>query len=281
MFNRKRICISLGIFILILSISSLGLAGTVGNSATTSDPKGSGIFSMRQNKNFSVKSGVDFEILFDKDIKASDGSNTELTSGEWYMAKVSCLMFNRVEPYIKLGMAHMKARWTEAGTTVKLESDTNFAWALGSKFLIWDFKQPNLKIIGDGFYRMADLEGEEGYYGSTKIDMDANKSRFLIREWQIALLAATEIDVASPGNEGFLGVSTIIPYAGVKYSDMNGRLRLSWTSGNYNNPGKFDAADNFGIFAGCDFVGPDSVSLNLEGRFLDETAITTGLSVLF
>ena len=103
----------------------------------------------------------------------------------------------------------------------------------------------------------------------------------MIREWQVALLAATEIDISGSGREEVLGVSTIIPYAGVKYSDLNGRLRLSWTSGNYNNPGKIDAADNVGVFAGCDFVGPNSVSLSLEGRFVDETAITAGLAVLF
>lgn len=281
MLKRTNLLIFLGIFIFLLNISFRVFAGTVGNTATIDGPKGPGIFSLKKDRNISIKSGLDFEFLFDRDIKANAASNTELTSAEWYMAKISCVMFNRVEPYLKLGIAHMKARWTEAGSEVKLESDTNFAWGFGSRVLIWEFERPRIKIISDAFYRIADLDAEEGYSAGAKVSMDTSKSRFLIREWQIALLAATEIDISGPGREDFLGVSTIIPYAGVKYSDINGRLRLTWTSGNYNNPGEIESDNIFGLFAGCDFVGPNSVSLNLEGRFIDETALTAGLAVLF
>ncbi|MDD5449906.1 MAG: hypothetical protein PHO42_04835 [Candidatus Omnitrophica bacterium] len=277
----KKLLIFFGIIILIFGISSLAVAGTAGNMASTGGPAGPGAFSLKQDRNITVNSGVDVEILFDRDIKANAASGTELTSGEWYMAKLSWLMFNRLEPYVKLGAARLEAKWSEAGEKIKLESNTGFAWALGSKLLIWDFKKPRLKIVADGFYRMADLEGDEGTRGTTKVTVDSSQSEFLIREWQIALLAATEIDIGGDDKEEVLGVTSIIPYAGIKYSDMNGRLRLTDSAGNYNNPGTIEADDNFGVVAGLDLVGPSSVSLNLEGRFIDETAMTVGLSVLF
>ncbi|MBI4335716.1 MAG: hypothetical protein HY589_03565 [Candidatus Omnitrophica bacterium] len=274
--------IFLSIFCLAMSVASVSAyAAAVGNTADTGSPKGPGLFTLRQDKDIPIKVGGDLEFVFDRDIDASSATDAEISSAEWYMAKISYVMFNRIEPYVKLGVAHMKTRWTEAGANVKVESDTNFAWGVGGKVLIWDFKTPKLKLITDGVYRIADMDVEDADSGGSKVNLDTAASRFLIREWQVSLLAATEIDVAGPSREDFLGISTIVPYAGIKYSDINGRLRVNYTSGNFNNPGTIESDSKFGVFAGCDFVGPNSVSLNVEGRFLDETALSTGLSVLF
>ncbi|MCM8782523.1 MAG: hypothetical protein NC828_05690, partial [Candidatus Omnitrophica bacterium] len=75
--------------------------------------------------------------------------------------------------------------------------------------------------------------------------------------------------------------SRLIPYAGIKYSDINARLRLVTSEGGTFNPGEVESDHNVGIFAGCDILGTSSVLLNIEGRFIDETALTTGLAVLF
>lgn len=263
------------------ALTHISFAGTVGNTATLKDPKGEGAFSLKKSKNFAIKAGVDAEFVFDRDIKASAAVNSEITNAQWYMGKISCVLFNRVEPYVKLGVAHMNVKWNEDGKNAKLESDNGFAWSLGSKALVWDFERPNLRLVADGYYRIADLSAEKGYYNGATLAMEPANSRFFIREWQISLIAATDIDVSAMSDASdFLGVTRIVPYAGVKYSDISGRLRMIWTSGNYNNPGQIRSKHKFGLVAGCDFVGPNSVSLNLEGRFIDETAITAGLQVL-
>jgi hypothetical protein len=281
MISRARLSILLLVLVIILNTSCLGFAGTVGNASDINAPKGKGVFSLRQDKNITIKMGLDCEFLFDRDIDANAATNAKITSGEWYMTKISYLMFDRFQPYVTLGMAHMKAKWTELGSEVKLESDTNFAWGLGAKAFIYEFESPKIRILTDGFYRVADLDAEEGYSGGSKVTFDTSASRFLIREWQIALLATTEIDVSGSGREEVLGISTIIPYAGIKYSDINGRLRLTQSAATYHNPGTIESDDIFGIFVGCDFVGPNSILVNLEGRFLDETALTAGVDVLF
>lgn len=281
MLDRISLYVFLVVLIFISGISSLGFAGTVGNPANIDAPGGAGVFSMRQDKNFAIKTGFDAEFLFDRNINADASTKVEFTSGEWYMTKLSYVMFNRVEPYVKLGMVHMKAKWTEAGSEIKLESDTGFAWGLGAKVLLCEFKRPKIKILTDGFYRTADLDADKGYRDGSKVSLNVDQSRFTVREWQIALLASTEIDVGGSGREEVLGVSTMIPYAGVKYSDINGRLRLLREQGDFNNPGKIKSDQIFGLFAGCDFVGPNSVSLNVESRFIDELALTAGLAILF
>ncbi len=282
MIKNVKILIAIIIFIGIsAALIHISFAGTVGNTATLEDPKGAGVFSLKKARNFAIKTGVDTEFVFDRDIKASAAVNSEITTAQWYMGTISCVLFNRVEPYVKLGMAHMKLKWNEDGKNAKVESDNGFAWSLGGKVLVWDFQKPNLRLVADGFYRVAELDPETGSYDGATIEMDRGSSRFFIREWQISLIAATDIDVTTMSKEAdFLGVTRIVPYAGVKYSDISGRLRMVWTSGNYNNPGQIRSDRKFGIVAGCDFIGPNSVSLNLEGRFLDETAITAGLQVL-
>jgi len=281
--RRGGLLLLLGFFlILLLSLPIIGFTAPVGNPATTDVPKGPGVFSMKQDKNLSIKTAVDFDFLFDKKIHADAATNTKFTSAQWYMVRLSYGMFNeRVEPYIKLGMAHIKSQWTEGATDIKLESDNGFAWGLGTKALIYNLEKPKVKFIGDLFYRMADLDVEKGYVAGTQVTPTKSKSKFAIREWQFALLAATEIDVSGSGRTEALGVSKIVPYAGIKYSDLSGRLRLTQSDATFFNPGKLEAEHNIGIFAGCDILGTDSVLLNVEGRLIDETALSAGMAVLF
>lgn len=282
MTKSAKILLAIIIFIgMSAALIHISFAGTVGNTATVEDPKGAGVFSLKKTRNFAIKTGADMEFVLDRDIKASAAADSEITSAQWYMGKISCVLFNRVEPYVKFGMAHMKVKWNEDGKNVKVESNNGFAWSLGGKVLVWDFERPNLRLVADGFYRVAELDMQKGSQDGAIVEMDRGGSAFFMREWQISLIAATDIDVStmSSGSD-FLGVTRIVPYAGVKYSDISGRLRTIWTSGNYNNPGQIRSDRKFGLVAGCDFVGPNSVSLNLEGRFIDETAITAGLQVL-
>jgi len=270
-----------GISILLLNLPFVATAGVVGNTASPDTPKGPGVFTMKQQRNLAIKTAVDMEFLTGRDLHASDATKTEILNGHAYSGKISFVAFDRIEPYFRLGIAQMKAKWTEAGTEVKLESDDNFAWGVGGKVLIWNFEKPKIKLVGDGSYRIADLDVDKAAIAGQAVSFDTAKSRFLIREWQVALLAATEIDVGTGGKEEVLGISTLVPYAGVKYSQMYGRLRLVRSDATFFNPGVVEADHNIGIFAGCDFVGPNSVSLNIEGRFLDETAFSAGLIVLF
>lgn len=214
------------IFLMILAISSVGFAGTVGNTASTDTPKGGGVFSLKQSKDLPIKAGFDAEFLFGRDLKGKAATNTKMTSAQWYLAKISTVLFDRIEPYVQLGGAHLHAKWTESGKDTKLESSSDFAWGLGGKVLIYELTKPKIKFITDAFYRVADLDVDKGTYGGSSITIDESKSRCDIQEWQIALLAATEIDLTGPGKEETLGVSTLIPYL-PKYTSAPAPFRLN------------------------------------------------------
>gem|GEM_PF-356161 len=281
MIRAIRSLFIFGIIIFLLNVSFHACAGVVGNTASPDTPKGAGVFSMKQQKGLAIKTAVDMEFLTGRDLHASDATKTEIINGQAYTGKLSFVAFDRVEPYFRMGVAKMKVKWTEAGDEVKLESEDKFTWGVGGKVLIWNFEKPKIKLVGDGSYRIADLDISKAVVVGQDVSFDSAKSRFLMQEWQLALLAAAEVDVDTSGKGEVLGISTMVPYAGLKYSQVYGRLRLVRSDATFYNPGEIESDHNVGIFAGCDFVGPNSVSLNIEGRFLDETAFSAGLIVLF
>jgi hypothetical protein len=194
-------------------------------------------------------------------------------------------MFDRVEPYVRFGSAHLKARWTDTGGGAQVAMDTSsgFAWGLGIKALVYEFKAPKIRLICDGSYRATELDPYKGYLDSHETAITKKSSRFVIREWQAALLVSTETPLPDMFN-GFEDLKgyKLAPYAGIKYSDISGRLRMvTADTGTVYHPDNIKADKNIGIVFGCDLVGDDYVSLNIEGRFIDETAISTGLAMLF
>jgi len=279
MSNYKYVAVSCAIMLCIGA--PLGYTATVGNTARLDSPGGVGLFSLKQDKKYTVKAGLDAEFLMDRKLHANASSNAKFDSAEWYMAKFSVVAFDRFEPYVKLGSAHYTGQWNESGVDLRLESDSSFAWGVGTKVFLGELKKYNLKFLGDWSYRMADLQAKRAWADGNGFAIDGNRSKFFVTEWQISLLAATEIDVSGGNRETAWGVTSLIPYGGIKYSQVGGRMRISVDNALFFNPGKIDADSHFGLFAGCDFVGPNSVSFSIEGRFLDETALTAGLSVLF
>ncbi len=239
MNHKVKILLITGIlFTFIAGISTLSYAAAIGGPSSPDLPKGQGVFDLKKDRNIAIKAGVDLEFIFDKKMHGDASTNMKFTTAQWHMGRVSTSLFNeRVEPYIKLGVAHLKSKWQEAGTDVKLESNTDFAWGVGTRALFLKLDRPNIKFIGDAQYRMADLKGDKGYLGPSTTTIDRAQSKFTVREWQFALLAETDIDIASPGKEDtFLGVSRISPYGGLKYSDMNGRIRLTNANGAFLIP---------------------------------------------
>lgn len=69
----------------------------------------------------------------------------------------------------------------------------------------------------------------------------------------------------------FIGYQTgqFIPYAGLRYSEATYEHDFA-TLGRID----FEADDNIGVFAGTDFLSTDDVTLNIEARFIDATALT-------
>ena len=71
----------------------------------------------------------------------------------------------------------------------------------------------------------------------------------------------------------------IVPYAGIKYSDVSGEAEAQIIGRKYKLD--FDNENNVGIFAGGDITINDSFTANIEGRFIDETALSLAGTLRF
>ena len=285
MKKKTRLLSCPGILIFAFAFSSAAYASEIGNPGAVNTLHGKGVFSLKEDRNVPIEASVDVDFILNRDLTAGDVTKTALRTSEWYFLKIGYTMFNRIEPYVRLGGAHLKARWTDTdtGTQVAMDTSSGFAWGLGIKTLVYEFKSPNIKLICDGSYRTTKLDPYKGYIDSHETTITKTASRFVIREWQAALLASTETPLPDMFNYfEDLKKYKLSPYAGIKYSEISGRLRMFETdTGAIYHPDNIKADKNIGIVVGCDLVGDDYVSLNIEGRFIDETAVSTGLAVLF
>lgn len=286
--------ILVGLLMVALSLPSIGGAATVGNIAETQGALGK----------FSL--GLEYDGVFDRDMDWKSGSLTvtalgvtvtedlgdsledmEIDSNRIFL-KGTLGLHPNVDMFVKLGMA--SANWEAKGfpdEKFEFEDDWDFAWGVGVKVKL--FETPGgLRFLGDAQYLSYKVDGDFKIDGKDfdqgileelrSMDPTAtfsSDSEVEIEEWQVALYV----------NQTFGNFS---PYAGVKYSDFEADSELKGSGQLFVTPyslklkGDAEADDNFGIFLGTDiYVIPNLLSINIEARFIDETAGTFGLTYRF
>lgn len=235
--------------------------------------------------------GLDQEFIFDRDMKlkseegldpgdANEGMKSEIDNMYRTMVKASYGVLDNLDIYVKLGTADFKSKnnctHTEADgdwekQNDKIKGDNTFAYGFGAKGTY------NLKddwILGCDIQYLRhknDFKGTRHYgengQGWDPDDEDSIKGDVTFQEWHIAPYIATKI-------------ANFVPYLGIKYSDLRLKQKTEFEDENVEKR-KLKANDNFGVFVGTDYKIADNWKLNLEGRFVDETAMSVGATYKF
>jgi len=295
--------ILVGLLMVALSLPSIGWAATVGNIAETQGALGQ----------FSL--GLEYDGVFNRDMKWDKGSVSETYLGVTYtdpvpytadgetiedaeidsnriFLKGTLGLHPNVDMFVKLGMA--SANWEsmskepgDPDEKLEFEGDWNFAWGVGAKAKIFE-TSGGLRFMADAQYLSYKVDGDfklagkdfdqailEEFWLDDPAATFSSDSEIEIKEWQVALYV----------NQTFGNFS---PYAGVKYSDFEIDLEVDGSGQFFENPyslkveGDAEADDNFGIFLGMDiYIIPNQLSVNIEARFIDETAGTFGVNYRF
>lgn len=242
--------------------------------------------------------GLDQEFVFDRDGKML---TTTIISGtvteNWpikseidkmyrTMAKASYGLLDNLDVYVRLGTADpdytekVSGTWTDSagvppqdkGTftgTAKYKGDNALAYGFGMKGT-YDLKNDWLVGCDVQYLRHKNdykASGSAIIYddNGTAIgeDTDEWKGEITFYEWHVAPYVAKKF-----GN--------FLPYLGVRYSDA--RIKGKDEDGDTT---KIKADDNFGVFLGTDYKIGENWRLNLEGRFVDETAMSVGATYRF
>lgn len=264
---RKLIVLSLAVlFCLPLAVYASSIGGA--------ETQGQGKFAI----------GLDQEFVFDRDLKLLDfgttdeRDKTEIDSAYRTMVKASYGVLDNLDIYVKLGTADFKRKSTHRtrysatdwdDDTAKLKGENALAYGIGMKGK-YDFE--NNWIIGCDIQYLGhknNLKGTDTWItrdDPNRTGVDTLEGKATFQEWHIAPYIAKKI-----GN--------FVPYLGVRYSDLRQNYKEVEEDG--DSKIKFKADDNVGVFVGTDYKIGKNVSLNLEGRFIDETAISLGTTYKF
>jgi len=189
--------------------------------------------------------------------------NFRIDGGNNVLGKITCGIFDFLDIYVKLGVADYNIKGDVAvggikAVTEDLSARAAFLYGGGIK-LAHEIKDG--WIIGlDAQYLTSDHKLDFSATSASGAVIKATYDTFRMQEWHAAPYVAKKI-------AGFT------PYAGGRYSDL--RIKQEGP----NDPKRWDdlrfkADCNIGVFAGTDWNLGDHFKLNVEGRFIDEMAMS-------
>ncbi len=151
----------------------------------------------------------------------------------------------------KLGIGDVK---TWAGDYPAVKYDYGFSGAYGFRIKVLDDQKHGLTGILGFQHISVHPPGK---------NIDDNKNQCIVDDWQASVLISKKI-------------KDFGPYLGLKVSECDLIHRLNETG---RKRRKSELAP--GLFVGADYYIKDRIKLNIEARFLDETAVSGGASYIF
>lgn len=274
----KIVKLSVGIFILVLFICANVYAAPIGNPSDTRTPPGKGIFKLKDTIG-SVKVSLDAESILERDLNGSTDAQLE---GQWYMARISYPLFQDVlEPYVKIGTSDLETSWkTAGGGVVIVRGDIDLAWGIGARFLAYEMPKYRVKFIIDGQYRSTEPGMDDVTVDQPSRTVSAFD--FKVHEWQIGGIVSIELPLGqSKSRYGKSDIYTLIPYFGIAYTDCDTTTKFTYTGAEYDIGSNAGNEHKATLIAGCDFVCPENLSVNVEGKIIGETSVSGGATVRF
>ena len=214
---------------------------------------------------------VDFRIGYEGDF-VGDGrmEQIEESSGrvdtfqQYTNAATLTLNFlDRLDLFGVLGSSRVCADWrfNHASTITRIELETLYRtlWAVGSRGILLEWGKVFLGLGG----RYSYCNYKPSWMTSNGVPQSVLGSRLIWRQWQLDLDLSYQIDLFTP-------------YFGIKYSNAHAKLGSFPVSiaNNGSGNGHFENKTPVGIVIGCSISNGKYFLLNIEGRLIDEDAVT-------
>lgn len=263
----------------ILFFAGSCFAATAGNTSDPKIPYGSGIANMEKTGMGPFKFSFDGDWIFEKNLGGKSGTSDAEIEGEWYLFRIGYTFADRIEPYVKFGMSHLKAAWKQEGyIRLKVKGENAFAVGVGTKLRLYEIPEYRLRVSLDGQYLYTDPDIDRATIGAAR-GRAVTASEFEVKEWQIAGIVSLELPVNYDRTDP-AAVYSIIPYIGLAYFDSETKAKFTYGETTYDL-GKAENEENFLLITGCNVASPNNVSFNLEGRWVGEAAASAGFTAKF
>lgn len=215
---------------------------------------------------------VDFRLGYEGDF-IGDGRMKQYNEGhgrvdnyEQYTnsGTVTLNFLDRLDIYGVFGSTRVSSDWRfeavdSAVHRVELETNYHFLWAVGARGILFEWGNT---ILGIGGRYNATCHLKPVWTCIDGNPVSTSGTRFRWREWQVDLGMTHKIEI-------------FIPYLGLKYSNSHARV------GRYSDDIASDSGllhmknrTPVGIIIGCTLTTEKYFMLNVEGRLIDENALT-------
>ena len=248
-------------------------AAPVGNIAKPAMLKSLILSKGNDEATFGVIAEGEFDFVNEINVKDDPGgSDSELG---FLGGKLGLTLFKKFVIYGTLAGAWYEESFTDEGSSVKIESDKDISYGVGATAILYEkelssFDNSILRLGVDGRFRFTDVDVDKVIIGGVTYTLPSGSVSNMSLEysdWHIA-------------GEVSLQWKRLIPYFGVRYFDFDSTAKATVSGTTYEDTGS-KPKSHVGVFVGTDLVVFDSMSLNVEGRFIDEEAITVGCAVQF
>lgn len=258
--------------LLLLALAALPLCGApVGNPAA---PKiiEEGFFIPRDFP-VDVRAGYEGDFVADAKLKQYGPGHGRVDSyqQETNSGTITLNILERVDVFGILGSSRTNADWRFEDSLggihrIELETNYDFLWGVGARGILYEWKCLCLGLGG----RFESSQYIPSWLTSDGVPQSVSHSHVKWREWQIDLDLSYKIDI-------------FIPYVGVKYSNVQTKIQGFTTPISQNGTGsdRFKNRIPVGVFIGCSLSSSKFFMLNIEGRLVDEEAVTISGDIRF
>jgi hypothetical protein len=250
-------------FFVICAFAANVCAAPVGAGTCVKEMKGRDLIS--EEFNISFFSAIEADVLNQRDLDNLEG---EVEAG-FYTAKLG-FSTDRIDIYGIIGQARdVEYNAQVSGANLKYDLENEFAWGGGISVFIYEVF--GIKLFADAKYRtIEDMDYDSVTLEGVKYSKEAltgSKKNATWEEQQVALSIAKKFEYFTP-------------YIGLKYSDVEASAKVT-IEGIVYDTGNLDAGENIGAFVGCSLTPLENLSVDVEGRFMDEEAVSVALVYTF
>ena len=260
--------------LLLLTVSGKIYAAPVGLTSEADSVEGNEII---RGSDAELSLGIITDYIAEKKIDIDSGE-FEMTA---YMVRIGLNFLDRYNLYFDIGETdNVKFRYVLHGeeNTVEFAGDTILGIGLSGLIYRWE---NGIEIGASASYRHADMTLTKATIGSAVWErgLMTHVTDDKYQEYQVAGELAWRTDL-------------ITPYIGVKYSYTELGCDFTIGGGSRRNTSSSNAAENIGVFLGFTItptVNPKMnmireghrLSINVEGRLIDEEALSLGVDYRF
>jgi len=216
---------------------------------------------------FNFRAGYEGDFVADGRMKQyQQGAGRVDTYEQWTNSgTVTANLLDRIDVYGVFGSSRAQADWRfgdiSAATVTRIEMETkySFLWGVGARAILYEWCNTSFGLGG----RYSSSNYEPVWLTADGFIQPVSGSHFHWREWQINMDASYRIDLFSP-------------YIGIKYSNARTELKNFSVpiSANLVGSNSFKNRIPVGLYVGCTLSTGQYFMLNIEGRVIDEEAVT-------